>query len=312
MAYSPDKVPAALEAAIRDMFGGIDHVNVERVHWAQAGRGSHPVAITDESYSIIARVKGWSPSLHRAVIDYEADLAALAESLSTKVARRKALADMQLDSPLGVATLVTLAHEGFPSDASEQRERAGHAARLGIHRPRTMAKPGSVSDGRRIAVGHLLVDRSAAEVLRTECGGDVADPCPRRTIEHAVATAHHRAVCFDVEAYVYGSVLDRVSMHSHLHGPTVDLGIEIGGGARITGDILIVDRQLPDTILAACAGRALSDLVAARPEFGGRTIESVRTWADTTRIKLVPDMVRVDEAFPPRSARRTRRRGECT
>ena len=311
MTYDPDKVPAALEAAIRDLFAGIDHVNVERVHWTQAKRGAHPVAITDESYSIVARVKGWSPSLHRATIDYEADLAALAESLPTKVARQRALADMQLGDALGVATLVTLAHEGFPFDAKEQRERADHAARLGIHRPKAMAKPGSVSDGRRIAVGHLMVDRSAADVLRTECGGDDADPCPRRTIEHAVAAVHHGAAAFDVETHVYGSVVDRVYLHSHLHGPMVDLGIEIGGGARITGDVLIVDQQLPDTILGACAGRPLSDLVEARPEFDGRTIESVRTWVDSTRIKLVPDLVRVDEAFPPRSARRTRRRGEC-
>jgi hypothetical protein len=306
MTYHPDSIPRALDEAIRDLFGGIDHVNVQRIRWVTDNRGAHPVGIADDVYGVIVEVKGWSPSLHRAVMEYEADLSSIAEALPTKERRKKALSDMQRNDAVGVATLVALAMDAFGDDAKEQRARVEHAAQVGLHRPRTMRHPGSVSDGQRIAVGHLLIDRSAAEILRDLCGEGGDDPCPRRTIEHAVAVAHHRASTFDREVSVAASTIKRISLHSHLHGPTVDIVVPFAREGQVVGDLVVVDTQLPETVLAACVGRPLRDMIDAGPHFATRTVRSVRTWVGSTRVALEPDLVRVDEAFPPRRGRRTR------
>lgn len=306
MSYRPDRIPEQLETALRDLFGGIDHVNVERVRWSMmAARGRHPVAITDESYCVVVHVRCWSPTLHQCVIQYEADLAAMAEAMPTRELRIKALSDIQRNDAIGVATLITLALDAFQYDAEDQRDRVVHARRLGIHRPKRMRSPGAVSDGQRIAVGHLMIDRSAASTLRDLCGDGGDDPCPRRTIEHAVACAHQMA-SLDSEASVPASDIERVSINSHLHGPTVDITVTVSPVCRITGDVLVLESSLPETVLAACAGRPLADVVDAGVHLSGRTIVSARERVGTTRITLGPDHVRVDEAFPPRRGTRSR------
>lgn len=303
MTYDPSRVPHEVEALVRSSFAGIPHVRVVNVWWLQRHRGAHPVAITDDSYCIAVELRGWSPSLHATHLRIDHDLAAIAEIADDRAERVRLLADMQMGDETGVAALVHLMGVALEDDVDAQRHRADIARRRHIAKPLRMATPPAVQDGQRIVVGHLLMDRSAAAILREQCA-DPDDPCPRRSLEHAVAVAHHAALDHDLTRQVEDSVLDTVLLLSDHEACRLDVGVAMANGAHLRGGTLVVPSVLPETVVAACAGRPIEDVVDAGPHFAGRIVERADVWGETTRLRLRDDRVDVGQAFPKAKAKR--------
>jgi hypothetical protein len=297
MTYDPRRVPPEVEALVHSAFAGIPHVRVDGVRWMERDRGPHPVAITDHSYCVCVDVRGWSPSLHATHLQIDHDLAAIAEAAGERTERSRLLADMQRGDQAGVATLLHLMGTALEDDVDAQRNRAEIARRRHIAKPLRMATPPAVLDGQRIVVGHVLVDRSAAAILRDQCP-DPDDPCPRRSLEHAVAVAHHVALDYDLTRHVEGSVLDTVLLLSDHEACRLDVGVRTQGGIHVRGRMLVVPSVLPETVAAACAGRPIEDVIDVGAHFAGRIVERADVWGETTRIHLRDDRISVDEAFP--------------
>lgn len=301
-----NRLPEGVADHVRRMFSGVDAVRVADVRWLLMDRGPDPVPIDAYSYRVVADVRGWSPSLHYAHLQFTYDLAEIADATPDPIERAKLLSDMQRTDRIGSTVLCGLASAAFAQDVIDQDALAAAARGRRIRKPLRMTAPGSVLNGQRLIIGHLVIDRSAAAMLRAQCD-DPEDPCPRRTLEHAVATAHHHADDFDISVAVQDSIVDDVAVRMVEGRCLLDFGIAAASGLMMRGRTLSLPTVLPETTLAACEGRRVGEVVEAGPHLDDRIIETAYTLAGRTGLLLAEDAMSVDEAFPKAKSHRSTR-----
>jgi len=194
-----------------------------------------------------------------------------------------------------------------------QAARAARGRRLGIRAPLELPSPAtaaSTPDSMRI--DHLVVDRQAlrnlvAAIARTQgTAGALRAPLDRQ-IAFDAASAHEPDPGKPAEPrdgrVVSGVNLIRklpVSMRevAGLDGTESLLQAHFGIGtgstaASFDGTHLIVLAPIPETLLTACVGRTVGDVVATGTPVDGRTITDARLSGQSSIIATVPDAVRV-------------------
>lgn len=257
-------VPASLRQAIASACGavpGLAAVAVTRRPRLQAPTGG-PQPPDDLEVS----ADGWSPSFHWLSMQW-----------------RIPLRGHDPESPEGTA----IAFDAVRAHVAIQRRRATDALAIGIAAP-------IIPAGDDTPIGHLTADRSSLALAALAHGG-----AARGILARAVADIHNAALDEPGGPRLVGKdafVIDELGTQ-HLGWLTT---IEHGGTtppANMTDDILTLHSQrIPETLIAALAGRRVDTLAAVHPLLDARIIGEAEQLDGNDPIvvlRLVPDRVRL-------------------
>lgn len=286
------EVDARLAEAVRAALAGIPRVGTVSVWWEgiQGHRRSPP---TPATHYLMVRFCGWSPTLHSAQIQLDIDLAEGLHRLSP-AERPFAPADPMPDDPYVAVPLVL---GMLAAELHRQRMRVTQAEALGFDGPLRRPAPCESETGVLVPIGHLLVDRSAALLMRDLIGPD-EHLQPRRILARAVCDIHRGGLLGNGVAHNPGGPVMSVAAVTAPEGAVLDIGLPLDRRARIVGHTVIIGATLPDTVMALAPGRPPADIVDLGAAFADRTIAAMRRTVGPTSIRLVPERITLDEAFP--------------
>ena len=182
----------------------------------------------------------------------------------------------------GVVQLVTIRDVNAPEEdierfATSQRSRRKEGIRHGSHHPfalRDVRLP--EGDGPLTEIGHLKCDRAGLQMLLDRHGDDtwaVADEL-RDAVRHANGGLRH--------------------LHA-LKGTVISPSVRIGS-MEMTGCMLVLPQELPQSVLMHVAGRRLGEVASIIPALDNRRIVTAETPdgdSGHTWFRLASDNVRV-------------------
>ena len=240
---------------------------------------------------------GWSPTLHMIKTIWDFDVGVMARHPQCLVPN--AVARVNARDPSVVADLLRPETMIAPSMhvrngagevavmAARQWRRADAASRLGheVALPNGTAEP-TIADLKRMAVGHVMVDRALISLIRAGAGNaeDAAHGILRLLCE-----AHAGEMVDADDAMWMGEMTTELDDGDGV--PRMRMEAVIDGDATFDGRDVVIEETLPASVMTAMTGRPLADVVSTGTVLDARTIASCERGHMETKIRLEHDDV---------------------
>lgn len=285
MSRNARTMPMGVLARARAAVAHVPHVDILTAEWMRdISTPGGPIR------SIRFNVDAWGPTLHGRRLRWTV-------ASDPKIAMTLGLntPDLSDDEALDLADSVS-------AYAPTQEALAAWAAREGIDQPINAAASGSF--GTFADLGHLRIDRRLLDLMVANRGASGAAIRLLDLIERMIRSGEGRSDTHIVTDELDDSLNAGASFTAVNAGAAFDevfttLWVEerLGARGQMVGDTLEIDETLPDTLLKACAGRRLGEVVSTGVASldDAVILSAIRGSFNDSRFKLVADDVRIDE-----------------